>query len=147
MCTLNEIRLWWTQTMPYRLDESTGLIDYDTLEKTATLYRPKVPLFRALHPTHHGGPTGGPCTLQAACLNSCAKIVSCNVMTNMTNELISLQRIVSCNVTTNITNIRLGVLWQIFPSFFLLCWYLQCPCRCERFLWSVVITLRSLLLK
>ena len=27
------------QTMPYRLDESTGLIDYDTLEKTATLFR------------------------------------------------------------------------------------------------------------
>ena len=29
------------QTMPYRLDESTGLIDYDALEATATLYRPK----------------------------------------------------------------------------------------------------------
>lgn len=30
------------QTMPYRLDESTGLIDYDTLEKNAILFRPKV---------------------------------------------------------------------------------------------------------
>eukprot|EP00208_Stichococcus_sp_RCC1054_P002097 CAMPEP_0206146894 /NCGR_PEP_ID=MMETSP1473-20131121/31723_1 /ASSEMBLY_ACC=CAM_ASM_001109 /TAXON_ID=1461547 /ORGANISM="Stichococcus sp, Strain RCC1054" /LENGTH=526 /DNA_ID=CAMNT_0053543619 /DNA_START=223 /DNA_END=1803 /DNA_ORIENTATION=+ len=30
------------ETMPYRLDESTGLIDYDALEKTASLYRPKV---------------------------------------------------------------------------------------------------------
>ena len=30
------------QTLPYRLDESTGLIDYDALEATATLYRPKV---------------------------------------------------------------------------------------------------------
>lgn len=30
------------ETMPYRLDESTGLIDYDTLEQTATLYRPKI---------------------------------------------------------------------------------------------------------
>lgn len=30
------------QTMPYRLDESTGLIDYDTLEKNAVLFRPKV---------------------------------------------------------------------------------------------------------
>lgn len=30
------------QTMPYRLDESTGLIDYDMLEKTAALYRPKI---------------------------------------------------------------------------------------------------------
>ncbi|AWU75215.1 uncharacterized protein C5L36_0B04660 [Pichia kudriavzevii] len=30
------------QTMPYRLDESTGLIDYDTLEKNALLFRPKV---------------------------------------------------------------------------------------------------------
>ena len=33
--------------MPYRLDESTGLIDYDALEKTAALYRPKVPLLPA----------------------------------------------------------------------------------------------------
>lgn len=30
------------QTMPYRLDESTGVIDYDTLEKNAQLFRPKV---------------------------------------------------------------------------------------------------------
>lgn len=30
------------QTMPYRLDESTGIIDYDTLEKNALLFRPKV---------------------------------------------------------------------------------------------------------
>ncbi|ODV86043.1 hypothetical protein CANARDRAFT_22828 [[Candida] arabinofermentans NRRL YB-2248] len=30
------------QTMPYRLNEETGLIDYDTLEKTAVLFRPKV---------------------------------------------------------------------------------------------------------
>jgi len=30
------------ETMPYRLDESTGRIDYDALEKSATLFRPKV---------------------------------------------------------------------------------------------------------
>src|SRR6202022_2120337 len=30
------------EVLPYRLDESTGLIDYDTLEKNATLYRPKL---------------------------------------------------------------------------------------------------------
>ncbi|CAI5760459.1 unnamed protein product [Candida verbasci] len=30
------------QTMPYRLNEDTGLIDYDTLEKNAELFRPKV---------------------------------------------------------------------------------------------------------
>ncbi|GMM27774.1 glycine hydroxymethyltransferase [Martiniozyma asiatica (nom. inval.)] len=30
------------QTMPYRLDEKTGLIDYEMLEKTAVLFRPKV---------------------------------------------------------------------------------------------------------
>ncbi|KIY96195.1 glycine hydroxymethyltransferase, partial [Monoraphidium neglectum] len=30
------------ETMPYRLDESTGLIDYDTMEKTAALFRPKL---------------------------------------------------------------------------------------------------------
>ena len=30
------------ETMPYRLDESTGLIDYDALEKSAQLYRPKI---------------------------------------------------------------------------------------------------------
>jgi len=30
------------ESMPYRLDESTGLIDYDTLEKNAALFRPKM---------------------------------------------------------------------------------------------------------
>ena len=30
------------QTMPYRLNEETGLIDYDTLEANAQLFRPKV---------------------------------------------------------------------------------------------------------
>ena len=31
-----------TQSFPYRLDEETGLIDYDTLEANAQLYRPKL---------------------------------------------------------------------------------------------------------
>ncbi|EPX71447.1 glycine hydroxymethyltransferase [Schizosaccharomyces octosporus yFS286] len=30
------------ETMPYRVDPSTGIIDYDTLEKNAQLYRPKI---------------------------------------------------------------------------------------------------------
>ncbi|KAI9818322.1 MAG: glycine hydroxymethyltransferase shm1 [Thelocarpon impressellum] len=30
------------ETLPYRLDESTGLIDYDGLERLAMLYRPKI---------------------------------------------------------------------------------------------------------
>ncbi|XP_062014203.1 serine hydroxymethyltransferase, mitochondrial-like [Rosa rugosa] len=30
------------KTMPYRLDETTGYIDYDQLEKSATLFRPKL---------------------------------------------------------------------------------------------------------
>ncbi|KAK7245610.1 hypothetical protein RIF29_40457 [Crotalaria pallida] len=30
------------ESMPYRLDESTGLIDYDMLEKNANLFRPKL---------------------------------------------------------------------------------------------------------
>ena len=30
------------ETLPYRLDESTGLIDYQTLEEMASLYRPKI---------------------------------------------------------------------------------------------------------
>ncbi|GBG72805.1 hypothetical protein CBR_g12373 [Chara braunii] len=30
------------ESMPYRLDETTGLIDYDALEKTAALFRPKL---------------------------------------------------------------------------------------------------------
>ncbi|CAN0870473.1 Serine hydroxymethyltransferase 3, chloroplastic [Linum grandiflorum] len=30
------------ESMPYRLDESTGLIDYDKLEETAKLFRPKL---------------------------------------------------------------------------------------------------------
>lgn len=29
------------ETMPYRVDPATGIIDYDMLEKTAVLYRPK----------------------------------------------------------------------------------------------------------
>lgn len=30
------------ESMPYRLDESTGLVDYDALEKSASLFRPKL---------------------------------------------------------------------------------------------------------
>ncbi|MCO5614573.1 hypothetical protein L7F22_068856 [Adiantum nelumboides] len=30
------------ESMPYRLDEETGLVDYKTLEKTAALFRPKL---------------------------------------------------------------------------------------------------------
>lgn len=30
------------ETLPYRLDEKTGLIDYDKLEELAMLYRPKI---------------------------------------------------------------------------------------------------------
>src|ERR1700744_1594582 len=30
------------ETLPYRLDESTGLIDYNKLEEQAMLYRPKL---------------------------------------------------------------------------------------------------------
>lgn len=30
------------ESMPYRLDVNTGLIDYDMLHKTARLFRPKV---------------------------------------------------------------------------------------------------------
>lgn len=30
------------ETLPYRLDAKTGLIDYDALERTAELYRPKI---------------------------------------------------------------------------------------------------------
>lgn len=30
------------ETMPYRVDARTGLIDYDMLEKSASLYRPKL---------------------------------------------------------------------------------------------------------
>lgn len=30
------------ESMPYRLNEATGIIDYDTLEKNALLFRPKI---------------------------------------------------------------------------------------------------------
>lgn len=30
------------ESMPYRLNEATGLIDYDALEKSAALFRPKL---------------------------------------------------------------------------------------------------------
>ena len=33
---------FYFETMPYRLDESTGLIDYDALEASAKLFRPKL---------------------------------------------------------------------------------------------------------
>ncbi|PSC74475.1 serine hydroxymethyltransferase [Micractinium conductrix] len=41
------------ETMPYRLDESTGLIDYDMMEKTATLFRPKLIVAGASAYTRH----------------------------------------------------------------------------------------------
>jgi len=30
------------ETMPYRVHEETGLVDYDTLAKNAALFRPKI---------------------------------------------------------------------------------------------------------
>ena len=30
------------ESMPYRLNDATGTIDYDTLEKNAALFRPKL---------------------------------------------------------------------------------------------------------
>lgn len=41
------------ETMPYRLDETTGLIDYDKLEETATLFRPKLIVAGASAYTRH----------------------------------------------------------------------------------------------
>jgi len=41
------------EQMPYRLDESTGLIDYDMLEKTAALFRPKLIVAGASAYTRH----------------------------------------------------------------------------------------------
>lgn len=41
------------ETMPYRLDESTGLIDYDMLETTASLFRPKLLVAGASAYTRH----------------------------------------------------------------------------------------------
>jgi glycine hydroxymethyltransferase len=41
------------ETMPYRLDESTGLIDYDKLEETAALFRPKCVVAGASAYTRH----------------------------------------------------------------------------------------------
>ena len=36
------------ETMPYRADEKTGLIDYDALENTSSLFRPKLIVAGAL---------------------------------------------------------------------------------------------------
>jgi hypothetical protein len=41
------------ESMPYRLDENTGLVDYDALQASATLFRPRLiiagtPCFSAL---------------------------------------------------------------------------------------------------
>ncbi len=39
--------------MPYRLNEETGFIDYDKLEETATLFRPKLIVAGASAYTRH----------------------------------------------------------------------------------------------
>jgi glycine hydroxymethyltransferase len=41
------------ETMPYRLDEATGLIDYDGLERSAALFRPKLIVAGASAYTRH----------------------------------------------------------------------------------------------
>jgi glycine hydroxymethyltransferase len=41
------------ETMPYRLNEATGLIDYDKLDETATLFRPKLIVAGASAYTRH----------------------------------------------------------------------------------------------
>ncbi|KAG1675894.1 hypothetical protein FOA52_001551 [Chlamydomonas sp. UWO 241] len=41
------------ETMPYRLDEATGLIDYDALDRSASLFRPKVLVAGASAYTRH----------------------------------------------------------------------------------------------
>ena len=41
MCRISAVSTYF-ETMPYRVDLETGIIDYDTLQKNAILYRPKV---------------------------------------------------------------------------------------------------------
>ena len=41
------------QTFPYRLNEETGFIDYDKMEETAALYRPKLLVAGASAYTRH----------------------------------------------------------------------------------------------
>jgi glycine hydroxymethyltransferase len=41
------------QTMPYRLDEATGIIDYTRLEENAALFRPKLIVAGASAYTRH----------------------------------------------------------------------------------------------
>jgi glycine hydroxymethyltransferase len=41
------------ETMPYRLDESTGLIDYDAMDRSAALFRPKLVVAGASAYTRH----------------------------------------------------------------------------------------------
>merc|ERR1712100_782174 len=41
------------ETMPYRLDESTGLVDYDAMHKSAMLFRPKILIAGASAYTRH----------------------------------------------------------------------------------------------
>ena len=40
-CLARQVSVYF-ETMPYRLNEATGIIDYDALEASATLFRPKV---------------------------------------------------------------------------------------------------------
>ena len=39
------------ESMPYRLDEETGLVDYDMLDKTSTLFRPRLIIAGAANST------------------------------------------------------------------------------------------------
>lgn len=41
------------ETMPYRLNEATGLIDYEALERSAMLFRPKLIVAGASAYTRH----------------------------------------------------------------------------------------------
>lgn len=44
---------WVVQSFPYRLNEETGIIDYDLLEANAKLYRPKLIVAGASAYTRH----------------------------------------------------------------------------------------------
>lgn len=49
------------ESMPYRLDEETGLVDYDMLDKTSTLFRPRLIIAG-----------------MAKCMSQCCRHVACH---------------------------------------------------------------------
>lgn len=76
------------ESMPYRLDESTGIIDYDALEKSAALFRPKLII---------AGASAYPRDIDYARMRKIADSVGAYLMADMAH----ISGLVAANIGTN----------------------------------------------